>query len=290
MTQTAPDPDEQTADDIGFVVVATSPDASPDLLWSALRKEVAADAPAAGADGSHAAGTVTTRTAETTVRAIEGAIDGGAGRIIVVDLALLSDDRTLGPAEAAVLTDAIAQLQRDHPGVELQVIGAWGDHRSAAELVGLLRAPQPVRDALTVRALGRVFGGDLEAPGRFLSVLREGLPADTRLVLRGSAVSGRSYEKQTRFDARGPGTSDLDLVALGEEAGRLWVDEARLLGGINSLPLCDGSRWVAPSLDPARERAQAIVGRPVSVQSMAEWFLQLRAAVQGTPYLLLDTP
>ena len=290
MTQTVPDPTQSTAGDAGFVVVATSRDASPDLLWAALRKEVAADAPVTGSSGRHAATAVTTRDPESALRATEDAIGTGASRIVVVDRALLSEDRTLDPEQGVTLSAAIGRLRQQHPGVDVQVIGAWGDHRSAAELVGLLRASQPVRDALTDRALGRVFGGDLKASGRFLGALREGLPPDTRLVLRGSAVSGRSYERQTRFDARGPGTSDLDMVALGEAAGRLWVDEARLLGGINSLPLCDGSRWVAPSLDPARVQAQAIVGRPVSVQSMAEWFLQLRAAVQGTPYLLLDTP
>ena len=60
-----------------------------------------------------------------------------------------------------------------------------------------------------------------------------------------------------------------------------------LLGGINSLPLCDDSTWVAPILDPARREAQEIVRRPVSIQSMAGWFLELRGIIQDQRFIRL---
>ena len=59
-------------------------------------------------------------------------------------------------------------------------------------------------------------------------------------------------------------------------------------GGINTLPLSDDAGWVAPALDRARRRAQAIARRPVSIQAMAGWFLDLRTLVQGQPYVVLN--
>jgi hypothetical protein len=45
---------------------------------------------------------------------------------------------------------------------------------------------------------------------------------------------------------------------------------------------------VAPTIDPARSAAQSIARRPVSIQAMARWFLDLRSGLQGQPYVLLD--
>jgi hypothetical protein len=58
--------------------------------------------------------------------------------------------------------------------------------------------------------------------------------------------------------------------------------------GVNSLPLSDEARWVAPDLDPARTSAQEVARRPVAIQAMAAWFLELRALVQGQPHVALD--
>ena len=101
---------------------------------------------------------------------------------------------------------------------------------------------------------------------------------------------GHRHADGPPFDADGPGTSDLDVVAVGETVVDLWVPDARLLGGINTLPLYDGAPWVAPTLDGARRQAQEVVGRPLSIQAMAGWFLDLRAVVQGHPYVILSTP
>jgi hypothetical protein len=142
--------------------------------------------------------------------------------------------------------------------------------------------------ALEPDALERGFGGDAARLRRFVSTLRDALPEGTTIALRGSTVAGRSYKTGEPFDAEGPGTSDLDVVVVGEPVLGLWVPEAQLLGGINTLPLSDDARWVAPSLDRARRRAQAVARRPVSIQAMAGWFLDLRTLVQGQPYVVLD--
>ena len=139
-------------------------------------------------------------------------------------------------------------------------------------------------------ALVRAFSGDPAILGRFVACLREALPDGTSLALRGSAVTGWRHGEDVVFDADGPGTSDLDVVAIGEDVAELWVPEARLMGGINTLPLSDKAPWVAPTLDPTRREAQEIVSRPLSIQAMAGWFLDLRGVVQGHPYVILDEP
>jgi hypothetical protein len=152
-------------------------------------------------------------------------------------------------------------------------------------------APAPALSAATALepdALERGFGGDVTRLRRFVSTLRDGLPEGTTIALRGSTVAGRSYKTGEPFDAEGPGTSDLDVVVVGEPVLDLWVPEAQLLGGINTLPLSDDASWVAPALDRARRRAQAVARRPVSIQAMAGWFLDLRTLVQGQPYVVLD--
>jgi hypothetical protein len=138
--------------------------------------------------------------------------------------------------------------------------------------------------------IGRAFGGRADKLDAFVAALESGLPDGTTICLRGSAVNGCSYKTGEPFDADGPGTSDLDVVVIGEAAANLWADEARLLGGINTLPLDDEAAWVAPALDPARRRAQSIVGRPVAVQAMAEWFLDVRGALQDQQYVTLAAP
>ncbi len=138
--------------------------------------------------------------------------------------------------------------------------------------------------------IGRAFGGRAETLDAFVAALQSGLPDGTTICLRGSAVNGCSYKTGEPFDADGPGTSDLDVVVIGEAAEGLWDDEARLLGGINTLPLNDEAAWVAPTLEAARRRAQAVVRRPVSVQAMAEWFLDVRGALQDQQYVTLAAP
>jgi hypothetical protein len=135
--------------------------------------------------------------------------------------------------------------------------------------------------------LDRAFGGEIATLGAFVAILMQALPAGTRLYLRGSAVQGESFRTHQPFDADGPGSSDLDVVVCGAEVMALFSDDGFYLPGVNSRPLCDEHRDVAPSLDEARSRAQDLAGRPVSIQAMAELFLDVRSFAQGTPYLPL---
>lgn len=142
-------------------------------------------------------------------------------------------------------------------------------------------------DELANGTIQRGFGGDRDRLRRFVAALASALPAGTMVALRGSTVAGRSFRTGAPFDAQGPGTSDLDIVVLGETVRDLFSDEAQYLGGINTVPASDSAPWVAPMLESARRRAQAIARRPVSIQAQAPWFLALRARVQKQPYVIL---
>jgi hypothetical protein len=143
-------------------------------------------------------------------------------------------------------------------------------------------------EAVRAEALARGFAGDPDRLKRFLRVLDAALPPGTTIALRGSTVAGTSFKTGEPFDAHGPQSSDLDIVLIGDPVVSFWVPEAQLLGGINTLPLSDDAGWVAPGLDRARRRAQAIARRPVSLQAMARWFLELRTHAQGQPYVVLS--
>src|SRR3954466_11731647 len=65
------------------------------------------------------------------------------------------------------------------------------------------------------RIITLAFGGDRNRYDEFIRALRESVPPDVSIVLRGSAVPGSRWEDGAPFDADGPGTSDLDLTLIG---------------------------------------------------------------------------
>lgn len=199
-----------------------------------------------------------------------------------------STDGSASPAEVTASsidtrtgTEQAPEPRRDAGRGVLDAGGHQGGPSSAPAFPGSGEVP------LSPEVIDRGFAGDPARLRSFVAAIHSGLPADTVIGLRGSAVVGFSFETGVPFDAGGPGTSDLDVVVLGDEAMDLWVPSAQLIGHVNTLPLSDEAPWVAPGLDHARRRAQAIVGRPVSIQAMLRWFLDLRAIVQGQPYAIL---
>jgi hypothetical protein len=56
--------------------------------------------------------------------------------------------------------------------------------------------------------------------------------------LRGSAVTGERWKDGARFDADGPGTSDLDLTLVGDDVIGLFKRPG-LVPGVHSRPLSD---------------------------------------------------
>ncbi|MEO5965235.1 MAG: hypothetical protein ABIR11_07195 [Candidatus Limnocylindrales bacterium] len=230
-------------------------------------------------------------TTDAAINAVRGRIRDGAAAVAVVPVGLAVDDAecSLRDPELLELHRRLDEVGRDHPDVEIQYVGPPFDHAPALEAaVAALRPPGSAEPALLTGAIERAFGGDLDRFARFVVALQAGVPAGTRLVLRGSAVLGASYTTGESFDARGPGTSDLDVVLLGEAAMAEWSPEAFYLPGVNTQPLDDSAPDIASTtLERARVAAQDAAGRPVALQAMARWFLDVRSGLQGTPYVVL---
>jgi hypothetical protein len=221
--------------------------------------------------------------------ALEHAIAAGGTQLLVLPLAVAVQEPT-PPASLDDLERRVSSVESAHPGVEVAYVGPpWDEAPTLEAVIRLLGTnAEPGTTELLGALVERAFGSDWDRYASFVATLRSGLPADARIVVRGSAVQGESYRSGEPFDARGPGTSDLDLVLLGDAAMALWRPEAFYLANVNTLPLDDSTTWAAPDLEPTRVAAQELAGRPVAIQAMAPWFLELRSALQGTTYLVVD--
>jgi hypothetical protein len=131
------------------------------------------------------------------------------------------------------------------------------------------------------------FAGSPERLEEFISVVRGAIPANTGVVLRGSAVTGRRWKDGALFDAEGPGTSDLDLTLVGDEIIGFYKVTGFFLPGIHSRPISKDDPDIAPELTPLRERLMAMVQRPVNVQATRDFVMYVRGELLGQPYLVL---
>ncbi|HWS88061.1 MAG TPA: hypothetical protein VN282_13910 [Pyrinomonadaceae bacterium] len=131
------------------------------------------------------------------------------------------------------------------------------------------------------------FGGDESRFREFCEVVRQAIPVDTAVVLRGSAVTGERWKDGTPFDGDGPGTSDLDLTLVGTEVLGEYILDGFYLPGIHTKPLSDKDPDIAPNLIPLRDRLVSMVGRPVNIQATRDFVMQLRGEWMGQPYLTL---
>ena len=135
------------------------------------------------------------------------------------------------------------------------------------------------------------FDGDPAKLDRFVQVVREYLPPDTGVVLRGSAVTGQRWKDGAAFDADGPGTSDLDLTLVGDRILDYYKVTGFFVPGIHSRPLSDEDPDIAPELVPLRRRLVDMVHRPVNIQGTRDFVMYLRGELIGQPYLtLVDKP
>lgn len=136
--------------------------------------------------------------------------------------------------------------------------------------------------------LDLAFGGSEERFTEFVETVRQGIPPNTGVVLRGSAVTGVRWKDQAPFDADGPGTSDLDLTLVGgDDVIGLYKVTGFFVPGIHSRPISKDDPDIAPDLVPLRERLMAMVGRPVNIQATRDFVMYLRGEVIGQPYLVL---
>ena len=131
------------------------------------------------------------------------------------------------------------------------------------------------------------FDGSAERFDEFITMVRDAIPPNTGVVLRGSAVTGRRWKDGAVFDAEGPGTSDLDLTLVGDEIIGFYKVTGFFLPGIHSRPISKDDPDIAPELTPLRERLMAMVQRPVNIQATRDFVMYVRGELLGQPYLVL---
>lgn len=131
------------------------------------------------------------------------------------------------------------------------------------------------------------FDNDERKFNEFCDRIRAAIPDGTEVVLRGSAVTGSRWKDGAPFDADGPGTSDLDLTLVGEEAVGLFKLNGFFVPAVHSRPVSEEDPEIAPDLIPLREVLMQMVGRPVNIQATRDFVMYLRGDVLGQPYLTL---
>ncbi len=131
------------------------------------------------------------------------------------------------------------------------------------------------------------FNGNEQRLEEFCRVIREEVPPATRVILRGSAVTGSRWKDDAPFDADGPGTSDLDLTLVGDEVIGLFKVTGFFLPGVHSRPLSEEDPDIAPGLIPLRETLMVMTGRPVNIQASRDLVVQVRGGLLDQPYLTL---
>ena len=131
------------------------------------------------------------------------------------------------------------------------------------------------------------FDGDEERFARFCQLIRQEVPRGTRVVLRGSAVTGQRWKDGAPFDSDGPGTSDLDLTLVGDDAVALFKATGFFVPGVHSRPVSEEDPDIAPSLIPLREALMVLAGRPVNIQASRDVVIRFRGDLLDQPYLTL---
>ena len=131
------------------------------------------------------------------------------------------------------------------------------------------------------------FDNDPGKLDRFVELVKEVLPENTGVVLRGSAVTGFRWKDGAPFDADGPGSSDLDLTLVGHRVLDFYKVTGFFVPGVHSRPLSEEDPDIAPGLVPLREKLMAMVKRPVNIQGTRDFVMYLRGELIGQPYLTL---
>lgn len=142
-------------------------------------------------------------------------------------------------------------------------------------------SPEIVRE----RIIRLAFGGDRERYEEFLRTMREAIPPDVSVILRGSAVTGKRWGDNVPFDHDGPGTSDLDLTLIGGDMVKHF--DVFYIPGLHSAPLSDDHPDASQTFVPLRRALTRIAGRPVNIQATADLIKYVRDVVMNQPYFTL---
>jgi hypothetical protein len=137
------------------------------------------------------------------------------------------------------------------------------------------------------RIITLAFGGDERLYIAFYRKLQQGIPEGTGIVLRGSVVTNSRHEDSAPFDAKGQGTSDIDVTLVGKKIMEAWKSDAYYIPGLHTKPLSDKDPDIAPTLNPLRMSLQELVGRPVNMHATSSLVLYARDVLFGEPYFVV---
>src|SRR5687768_13296788 len=140
-------------------------------------------------------------------------------------------------------------------------------------------------EVILERVVRLAFGGDRERYDEFLQTIREAIPPDVQVIMRGSAVTGYRWRSDIPFDADGPGTSDIDLTLIGGEMVKLF--DVHYIPGLHSAPLSDDHPDASQMFVPLRRALMRIAGRPVNIQATSDLIKYVRDVVMNQPYFTL---
>jgi hypothetical protein len=140
-------------------------------------------------------------------------------------------------------------------------------------------------DEVRDRVIRLAFGNDRRRYDEFLRALREAIPPDVSIILRGSAVTGTRWEDGAPFDADGPGTSDLDLTMIGGEMVHHF--DVFYIPGLHSAPLSDAHPDASMTFIPLRRALCNIARRPVNIQATADLVQYVRDIIMTQPYFTM---
>ena len=131
------------------------------------------------------------------------------------------------------------------------------------------------------------FDNDPARLDAFVQLIKDFIPENTGVVLRGSAVTGFRWKDGAPFDSDGPGTSDLDLTFVGHRILDYYKVTGFFVPGVHSRPVSEHDPDIAPDLVPLREELMQMVSRPVNIQGTRDFVMYIRGELLGQPYLTL---
>lgn len=148
--------------------------------------------------------------------------------------------------------------------------------------------PEVTGQAVRERVIRLAFDGDRERYQSFIHTLRESIPPDVTVILRGSAVTGHRWHTDIPFDADGPGTSDLDLTLVSRDMVKLF--DVHYIPGLHTAPLSDAHPDASGALHPLRSALCEIARRPVNIQATSNLAQFVRDIVMNQPYFTIIDP
>lgn len=140
-------------------------------------------------------------------------------------------------------------------------------------------------EAVRDRVIRLAFDGDRERYDQFVEAIREVIPPEVEVVLRGSAVTGTRWADGQPFDADGPGTSDLDLTLVGGGMPKLFNEF--YIPGVHTVPLSEDYPEASHVFLPLRRALCRIANRAVNIQGTTDFVQYVRDLLMDQPYFVM---